>query len=116
MELSVKGEKEPWHIPNDDRSEINLEHVLPEKPGENWPEFSDDEVRLYYKRIGNLCLLRASDNSTAKSSNFLTKKQIYQKSPYKLTKQIANASSWITTEITSRQKMLAKIAVETWMI
>ena len=52
MELSAKGEQEPWHIPNDDRSKINLEHVLPEKPEGNWPKFSDDEVKLFYKRIG----------------------------------------------------------------
>ncbi len=32
MELSAADDPEPWHIPNDDRSSINLEHVLPEKP------------------------------------------------------------------------------------
>ncbi|HTV36993.1 MAG TPA: DUF262 domain-containing protein, partial [Xanthobacteraceae bacterium] len=32
MELAAKSEPEPWHIPNDDKSAINLEHVLPEKP------------------------------------------------------------------------------------
>lgn len=69
MELAAKNEPEPWHIPNDDRSVINLEHVLPEKPEGNWPQFTEEQVKLYYKRIGNLCLLRASDNSTAKSSS-----------------------------------------------
>ncbi len=116
MELSAKGEREPWHIPNDDRSEINLEHVLPEKPEGNWPKFSDDEVRLYYKRIGNLCLLRASDNSTAKSASFSTKMPIYENSPYELTKQIATAADWTVSEITNRQKTLAPIAVATWPI
>ena len=116
MELSVKSEQEPWHIPNDDRSEINLEHVLPEKPEENWPQFSDDEVKLYYKRIGNLCLLRASDNSTTKSGSFATKRQIYDNSPYELTKQIATVMDWRASEITDRQKTLASIAVKTWTI
>ena len=94
MELSAKGEREPWHIPNDDRSEINLEHVLPERPEGNWPKFSEDEVRLYYKRIGNLCLLRARDNSAAKSAGFAIKAPIYANSPYELTKQIAEATDW----------------------
>ena len=116
MELSVKSEQEPWHIPNDDRSEINLEHVLPEKPEGNWPQFSDDEVKLYYKRIGNLCLLRASDNSTTKSGSFATKRQIYDNSPYELTKQIATVMDWRASEITDRQKTLASIAVKTWTI
>ena len=116
MELTAKGEREPWHIPNDDRSEINLEHVLPEKPEGHWPKFSDDEVRLYRKRIGNLCLMRASDNSTAKSANFSTKVAIYADSPYELTKQIATVSDWTVVEITDRQRTLAGIAVRTWTI
>ena len=116
MELTVKGECEPWHIPNDDRSEINLEHVLPEKPEGNWPKFSDDEVRLYRKRIGNLCLMRASDNSTAKSASFSRKVRIYANSPYALTKQIATVSDWTVVDIADRQKILAEIAVRTWTI
>ena len=116
MELSAKREQEPWHIPNDDRSEINLEHVLPQKPEGNWPRFSDDAVRLYYKRIGNLCLLRATDNSTAKSASFATKAPFYANSPYELTKQIATATDWTVAEITDRQKTLARIAVKTWPI
>ena len=116
MELSVKSEREPWHIPNDDRSQINLEHVLPEKPEGNWPQFSDDEVRLYYKRIGNLCLLRASDNSTQKSASFATKRPVYVKSAYELTKQLATATDWAINEIADRQKTLASIAVKTWTI
>ena len=116
MELSAKAQQEPWHIPNDDRSEINLEHVLPEKPEGNWPQFSDDEVRLYCKRIGNLCLLRVSDNSAAKSASFATKRPIYGNSPYELTKQIATATDWTVAEITDRQKTLAPIAVKTWAI
>ena len=116
MELSAKGEREPWHIPNDDQSEINLEHVLPEKPEGNWPKFSDDEVKLYYKRIGNLCLLRATDNSTAKSASFATKAPVYANSPYELTKQISTTEDWTVVEIADRQKTLAPIAVTTWAI
>ena len=116
MELSAKGEREPWHIANDDRSEINLDHVLPEKPEGNWPKFSDDEVKLYYKRIGNLCLLRATDNSTAKSASFATKAPVYANSPYELTKQISTTEDWTVVEIADRQKTLAPIAVKTWAI
>lgn len=116
MELFAKDEAEPWHIPNDDRSMINLEHVLPEKPEGNWPQFNDDQVRLYYKRIGNLCLMRASDNSTIKSAPFATKKPVFAASPYVLTKQISEAADWTTAAITDRQKALAAIAVKTWAI
>jgi Protein of unknown function (DUF1524) len=41
-------------------------HILPEKPEGNWPQFNEDQIRLYFKRIGNLVLLRASENSMLK--------------------------------------------------
>ena len=116
MELAAKGEPEPWHIPNDDKSAINLEHVLPEKPEGNWPQYTDEQVKLYYKRIGNLCLMRASENSAAKSAAFSIKKPIIGKSPYVLTKQIADAVEWTWEDIGARQKILAGIAVKTWPI
>lgn len=116
MELAVKAQPEPWHIPNDDRSAINLEHILPEKPEGNWPAFNDEQVKLYYKRVGNLCLMRATDNSTAKSAGFAEKKPYFAASPYELTKQIADATEWTTSEINARQKTLAGIAVKTWPV
>ncbi len=116
MELNAQGVAQPWHIPNDDQRSINLEHVLPEKPEGNWPQFTDEQVKLYYKRIGNLCLMRASDNSAARSDAFSTKKAILAASPYMLTKQIAQASDWTITEIIDRQKTLASIALKTWPI
>ena len=95
---------------------INLEHILPEKPEGNWPKFTDEQVKLNYKRIGNLCLMRASDNSTAKSADFKTKKPIFAKSPYVLTKQIAKATDWTQAESAERQKELAGIAINTWPV
>jgi hypothetical protein len=116
LEMAAKGESEPWHIPNDDRSTINLEHVLPENPEGNWPQFSDDQVKLYYKRIGNLALMRASDNSDLKSVGFATKKATFAKSPYVLKKQIADANDWTADEISARQKTLATYALKAWPI
>ncbi|HTV38201.1 MAG TPA: HNH endonuclease family protein, partial [Xanthobacteraceae bacterium] len=82
----------------------------------NWPQFTDEQVKLYYKRVGNLCLMRASDNSTAKSATFSDKKPLFAKSPYVLTKQVAEAAQWGWEEIVERQKTLAKIAINTWPI
>jgi hypothetical protein len=110
-ESQAKGEAEPWHIPNDDRSVINLEHILPEKTEENWPQFSPDEVRLYYRRIGNLCLLRASENSNLRSEGFGIKKPVYAACPYILTQQLAQATEWTKIDIVERQKTLADFAL-----
>ena len=116
LEMAAKKEREPWHIPNDDRSVINLEHVLPEKPEGNWPQFSAEEVKIYYRRIGNLVLLRASDNSTLKSAGFAEKKPTFSRSPYELTKQISSCDNWRADEIIARQKTLAELAVRAWPI
>lgn len=114
LEMAAKGEAEPWHIPNDDKAIINLEHVLPEKPEGNWPQFSDEQVRLYYRRIGNFVLLRASENSTLKSAPFSEKKNVFAKSPYALTSQVGQASDWTIKEITDRQTGLSDYALRAW--
>ena len=116
MELKANDEERPWHIPNDDRNEINLEHVLPEKPEGNWPQFSEEDWSLYRKRIGNLCLMRAKDNSTVKNARFSDKKGVYAESAYRLTKDVARAGDWTKSAIEDRQKELAKLAVKTWAI
>lgn len=114
LEMTAKGEGEPWHIPNDDRDVINLEHVLPDKPGENWPQFTEDEVKLYKKRLGNLVLLRASENSEMQSDSFSHKREVYANCPYVLTSQVAEVSNWRPSEIIERQKVLAGFALKTW--
>lgn len=116
LELTAKGQSEPWHIPNDDQSIINLEHVLPERPIGNWPQFNDDEIKIYRNRMGNLALLRASENSDLKSDDFATKSAVYRNCPYELTSQIAQEPIWTTIEIVERQKTLSKLAVVTWPI
>jgi len=116
LEMAAKGESKPWHIPNNDRSVINLEHILPEKPEGNWPLFSDDEVKLYKNRIGNLALLRASENSGLKNISFADKKVIYGKCPYVLTSQVAQAVNWTTIGITERQVVLSSLALKAWPI
>jgi hypothetical protein len=104
----------PWFIPQDDRSVINLEHVLPKKPETNWPSFSKEDVALYATRLGNLCLLRAPDNSTMKSDAFDDKKPVYKRSPYILTSEIDTYSVWNVESITQRQQGLARFAVRAW--
>jgi len=114
LEMAASGEAEPWHIPNEDKSVINLEHILPEKPEGNWPQFTEDQVKLYYKRIGNFVLLRASENSTLKSAPFDQKKIVYSNAQYSLTSGVAKAAAWTTKEILARQEHLSTFALKAW--
>jgi len=116
LEMAAKNQQEPWFIPQDDGSIINLEHVLPRKPEGNWPGFNEDDHKLKATRLGNLALLRASDNSTLKSESFAAKKTTYSTSPYVLTNQIADLSEWTPEAIDERQRGLAMLAVKAWPI
>ena len=114
LEMVAKGEATPWFIPNDDKQTINLEHILPERPENKWPQFDDEGVKTYVKRIGNLALLLAKSNSDLRSANFAAKKLVYEKTPYELTRQIAKMLKWEVEEITERQKVLAALAIRAW--
>jgi hypothetical protein len=114
LEMAAKGEKTPWFIPNDDPQVINLEHILPEEPGKNWPEFDEEIVSVYTRRIGNLALLLAKSNSDLRSSDFKTKKAVYKDSAYELTRMVARVSTWTKKEIAERQKTLANLALKAW--
>jgi len=114
LELAAGSFDQPWHIPNDNSKEINLEHMLPERTEGNWPQFSEEERGQYWKRIGNLCLLKSRDNSTLKSSPYSDKKSVYKNSEYRLTSQIAEVNEWTTSAIEKRQKELSELALKTW--
>jgi len=116
LEMSAKGEREPWFMPTDDRSIINLEHVLPKKPQGNWPQFTTEEAAVWINRLGNQALMRASDNSDLQSGGFVAKKNVYKDSPYILTSQIADLGEWDAAAIAARQISLAALAVRTWPI
>lgn len=114
LEMVAKDEPEPWYMPLDDRSIINLEHVLPQSPGVNWPSFTEEAAQLYTSRLGNQALMRASDNSGLRSAPFIEKKKIYAESPYVLTSQIAQLATWTPGAVEERQRKLAELALRAW--
>jgi hypothetical protein len=116
LEMAANAEPEPWFMPVSDPQVINLEHVLPKKPEENWPEFGEEEVRQLTTRLGNLALMRASDNSNIKSQAFEAKKLVYAQSPYALTSRVAEFADWTSESIAARQKTLAELAVGAWPV
>jgi Protein of unknown function DUF262/Protein of unknown function (DUF1524) len=114
LEQTAKGDPAPSFVPEDDTQHINLDHVLPRTPKDNWPQFEKDEAQRLYTRLGNVALLQATSNSSLRSSSFHDKKPIYAKSAFELTSQIAEADTWDAEAINDRQKVLAKLAPETW--
>ena len=115
LEMALKQEPEPWLIPNDDAAQITLEHVLPQKPEQNWPNFTDEDVKTYVKRIGNMVLLKAKTNSNMKSLDFQSKKKQFN-SPYETTIMVGKEQDWSPSTIVKRQKKLAELALIAWPI
>lgn len=116
LERVIKNEPQPWHIPNDDPTVINIEHILPAKPEGNWPQFTDDEVKIFKNRIGNMTMLRSTENSGLRSAPFEEKKKVYSNCPYEVTKLAAQEDDWSTTAIVNRQKILSDFAIKAWPI
>lgn len=116
LEMTAKKEPDASFIPNDDQQVINLEHVLPQKPGENWPDFTPEVAAAFYKRLGNMALLLAKNNAELRSGPFEQKKTIYAESPYELTRQIATTAKWTHESIERRQAKMAELAVKTWPV
>lgn len=116
LESAAKDTPDPWFVPREDKQAINLEHVLPEKPEDNWPQFDKEEVATYWRRIGNMVLMQLKDNSALKSAKFSEKVDVYKNSPYILTSQVATLSEWTVHAINKRQRILAEIALKAWPI
>lgn len=103
-----------WWMPN--MAGMSLEHVLPQKPEGNWPQFTDEQRGDFVNRLGNLALMLATDNSDLRSHPFESKRPSYAKAYFTLTSQIAEADDWTPEAIEQRQITLASFAAETWPI
>ena len=114
LELKAKRQNEPELIPSEDEQSVNLEHILPENPGDSWPEIDNEIASAYYRRLGNMVILQAKKNSLIGNSTFSEKKAILKDSAFTLTVDVTKNSKWGPKEISDRQKQLAKLAVETW--
>lgn len=114
MESVAQDKTDPWYIPNVDKDVMTLEHILPEEPGGNWPQFSSEEAEVCYKRLGNMCLLPKKPNSNLGSANQKKKFALYKKCPYILTKQVPTFGRWTPEAINKRQGKLALLAMKAW--
>jgi len=111
-----RGKENPELLVNTNPDSVNLEHILPENPENNWPNFTGEEIRTYVKRIGNLTLMKTNENNDFKSSSFVVKKLKYKESELWLTNSLANYDEWTIKNIQNRQKELADLAVKAWSI
>ncbi|AZG08618.1 DUF262 domain-containing protein [Pigmentiphaga sp. H8] len=114
LERAANGEENCELVPNENVTAVNLEHVLPDNPEENWPHVEPDVAAAYSKRLGNLAILSAALNTEIGNRGFEEKRKILAASQFKLTSGISSYASWGPVEIDARQAMLADLAVKAW--
>lgn len=115
LEVKCNNLPEPEWVPSEE-ADINLEHILPQNPGDNWPEVNPEEAKANYRRLGNLALLQRTRNTLIENKSFSDKKPILKTSGYELTKWIVKKQDWGVKQIDERQKLMADLAVQIWSL
>lgn len=110
--LSIHNYLDTNHEINRDPQKVNIEHIMPKSNA--WPNIDDDTHDKYLWRLGNLALLDDKLNKKASDRAFKDKKRIYKKSLIKPNQNLLKYDKWTPTQIESRQKELADIALKIW--
>lgn len=94
--------------------EVNLEHIFPKNPSDEWANV--EELEPYLEHMGNYTMLGERLNNKAQSFGFAKKKdQFYAKSELKMVKQIVSTySSWDKATVEAHAKELAPAVVRIW--
>lgn len=97
-----------------------VEHVLP-KSSTYWPGWlgfaaERPDIQDWVSRIGNLTLLGDSSSYGRARFNvdFPAKKQVFEASPFAITRRIAQLEDWTPKTVTARSVELSRIAAQVW--
>jgi uncharacterized protein with ParB-like and HNH nuclease domain len=126
LSISTKGQKKKLvryilcrleadasHIDVNEDS-FSIEHILPESPNRDWRQnFTDAQIEEMVYRIGNLTPLEPHLNRQIGNELYPTKREVYQRSVYKLTQNIL-AEEWTPDTLATRQRRLGQRAAHIW--
>ena len=93
---------------------VNIEHILPQKPCKAWG-LKRKDIKNYVNKLGNLTLLSKRLNSKVQNQVIKEKISLYEKSELPITKELVKTLkkdklAWEEKQILERQKEMAKIA------
>lgn len=117
LDETLADETASYEVPK-----IEIEHVLPQNPKANGPwlsAFPDEAVReAWTDRLANLVLLNSYKNKSAANHDVERKKTSYflkaGRSPFVLTNEVADESSWTLDVLERRQKRLLRTLAHPW--
>ncbi len=99
-----------------DFENVNIEHIIPQKPKKNWKGLNEQNVKNYVHKIGNLVLISKKLNSSMGNDNINDKIKTLKKSEIKSTIHLAEyiekneGDKWNEEEILKRQKEMGNEA------
>ena len=100
-----------------ENARYDMEHVLPEHPGDDWQQFDDQQRAACTYRLGNLTLLTATHNRDAGNAGYAAKRAIYRNSEFAITRKLAvDYDTWTADKIRSRQAWMTRQATTIWRI
>ena len=99
-----------------DFNQVNIEHILPQRPSKDWALKKEDIVD-YVDKLWNLTLLSTTINKKAGNKNIKEKVEHLEGSDIKLTQQVAKSIkkdnyAWDESTIVQRQKEFCALAYE----
>jgi len=95
---------------------VNIEHLLPQKPGKDWG-LKIAEIKQYVNKLGNLTIVDKTINSIASNKKMQEKVDILKTSSLPINKRlveeiIANNYKWDEDFVNKKQEQLAETAWE----
>jgi hypothetical protein len=115
LEKEMQDDKEPEMVPNEEADKVNLEHILPQRAKEaDWPQFTPDDRKGLALRIGNMTLLKKSDNCKIGNKGWDKKQPALEASVLKLNSGMGQIQLWTADVINARQNDMAERAVKIW--
>lgn len=99
------------------RKTLQLEHVLPQKYGQYsaWKtSWEDEDAQEWLHRLGNLALLNKGVNIEISNGPFEMKRNQLSKSPYPLTKMLAEYDQWTASSVRKHHGNLLQMAHKVW--
>lgn len=101
----------------EDPNAVHIEHIFPQKPADDeWINFAKNIRNDYKNLIGNLILLGHKLNKQAQNKEFKDKKQYYESSEIRITKELLSHNEWTPQTIKDRQNKFANLALSIWPI
>ncbi len=98
-------------------AKVSVEHIMPERPEDGWNHVSEPDHERFLYRLGNMTLLRASQNRELGNAEFSDKRSVYVESGFATTRKVAeHFDEWGPEKITAHQDWMSREAAAIWRL